>query len=451
MRKKIIPFALAVISALSMISCSNSNSGGEDNGQKNIATNEAIFAKMQANYYWTIPTNINNTLDPKDYFNALLDQKDKYTISGTQYNYSRIYANSNNTSTSKYDIGFEYGINSYQNGMYYVIYYVKAGTDAATQGLKRGHLIESVNGVAINATNKDYLLTQAYNSGNTVVLNVLDPWTSNAAKFTVAPTLRNADYVENPILVSTQLTEKTGTNKIAYIAYNAFVSGNNNTYDDQLNRNISSFAGIGIEYLVLDLRYNANGQAESAQKLGAALVQAASENSPFIYFKARQDKKNVAYNFKPTAGLSFASNLKKIYIIIGKNTGGMSEVFINALQAYRGTDIVLVGEPTQGRNIATGVTSLEDKSYSMTIAIGEWANKDLVTFTSIAPTSGFSVVESAKLEPLGSASEVVLAKILADITGTKSVRSSEFSSVRVLGSSLDAKATDPRLNSLDLN
>lgn len=450
MRKKIVPFVLTLLSTVTFLSCSKSSSG-DDQIEKNKSVNTSIYATMQENYYWTIPTTVNNTLDPKTYFSALLNPDDKYTIDGKNYTYSSLYKTSELSNASPYDIGFEYGANLYNDGIFYVIYYVKPNTNAAQQNFSRGWLIESVNNVAVSVENKDYLLARATATGQPVKLRILEPWTAKTLEFTVNPV---AGYVEDPVYMSTVLTSNTQGNRIGYIVYNAFTSGiknNENLYDDKLASALLGFAnyeGAGIEYLILDLRYNANGLPTSAQKLGDALVKGASANQPFIYIKRRADKTNTPYNFIQSTASALADKLKKIYIITGVNTGGMSEVFINSLKAYSGADVVVVGEATQGRNMATGSTYIDNQSYRMNIVIGEWTNKDLKSYSSIVPD--IKVVEPDKLEPLGSASEAVLSKILSEITGSASFRSSEINTSRVLGSSITNKATDSNLNSINL-
>lgn len=423
MKKKIFPIAFAIIGALSLGSCSSSDSSTPTN----TITNDSIDVVMTRNYYWSIPTDPNKSLEPVTFFNSLLSSEDKYTVDGVERKYSSIYT-AGTTSTS-YDIGFEYSANLYEgNTMLYVIDYVKPETNASINGLKRGFLIKSVNGVEVTASNSKELLPNAIanSGGKSIKMDIANPATNRYTSFSITP---EPNYKENPVYLTETLT--VGANKLGYLVYNAF----NSNYNTQLKTALSEFSNV--DYLVLDLRYNASGNQMPAQVLGSAIVQADSKTDPFIIVDTRSDLNNIELPF--VEGVTQLPAFKKVYVIMSQSTIGISEVFINALKAYQ-NNLVLVGEATPGRNMSVGSNSSSAAPYTMNLVLGKWANKNLVSFSAIKPD--ISVETPSVLQELGSEKEAMLAAIISDINGKSIVRSLQQSSpVKSFGSSSALKAT----------
>lgn len=428
MKKKLFPLALAFASTLFLASCSSDDPAPIQ--PSTTPTNDSIETIMSDNYYWAIPGNANKSLAPVDFFNSLINNEDKYTMNGKEYRYSRIYEASA-TQSASYDIGFEYRANVYEDGqVLYVIDYVKPNTPAANAGLKRGFLIKSVyqNGAYVNvsASNVYDLLPNAVNNsgGAAVKMEIADPSTNLYASFDIVPV---QGYQENPVYYSSILDVNNG--KMGYLVYNMF----NAAYDPQLTAALNTMSTV--DYLVLDLRFNVGGGQTSARKLGNAVVANKQTSDPFMLLLKRDAAQNVVYPFE--AGINPLSNLKKVYVIIGQNTIGIPEVFTNALKPYLADKLTVVGEASQGRNMATTETN-SVKPYIMRLVIGKWADKNGTSFGPIQPD--ISVQEPKILKPLGSEEEAMLAAIIANITGQRTVRSTEDSQIRTLGSSILQKS-----------
>ena len=424
MKKKLFPIAFAIIGALTFASCSSSDDPSTN--PSTTVTNDSIDAVMTRNYYWNIPTNPNTSQDPVAFFNSLLNAEDKYTVDGVERKYSSIYIP--NESTVSYDIGFEYSANLYSgNAMLYVIDYIKPGTNASDNGLKRGFLIKSVNGETVTASNSKTLLPNAIanSGGKAIKMDIANPYTNLYTSFDITPQSR---YDENAVYQKNILN--IGSEKLGYLVYNAFNSKNN----QQLKDSLAEFTNV--DYLVLDLRYNASGNQQPAQILGSAIVQADSKKDPFLVVLRKSGSTNLTYPF--VSDVPQLPAFKKVYVIMSQSTIGISEVFINALKAYQ-NNLVLVGEATPGRNMSVGGNSSSATPYTMNIVLGKWANKNLESFGAIQPT--ISVETPTILEPLGSEKEAMLAAIISNIKGQSAVRSLQPSSVKSFGSSSTQKAT----------
>lgn len=449
MKKKIFTILTVVLGAAFMVSCG----GNDDPDPAPVNTdNQKILTVMQNNYLWPLPANPNLSLDTRTFFGSLLSQNDRYTDGNLTYTYSRISSTSDPVTTS-YDPGFEYAINNYVSGVtYYVILYVKPGTDAGNY-LIRGLYITKVNGVTVTAANASTLLYDAYKGGKKVDLMIRTPELTEEkpANFTAV-----ANYVEAPMHASSVLT--AGTQKVGYIIYNNFSQGANGAYDTGLANRLNEFKNQGVTTLVFDVRYNSGGSAYAVQSLGSALVKNRDTNSAFIQQVFRPDlpKPFIPLNFQDktaggTAIPKLGDQLTKIYIITGQTTAGAPEAFINALKAYRNADIVIVGEKSKGRNIATarttenGATS-SSGNWNLTLAYNYLAdvNKKADYTGGFPPNTVIKEVEVAAtkkvlLGALGTEKEIILSRVLDMISGT--VKSASVLETRSTGVDRELKTS----------
>lgn len=428
MKKKLFTILTIVLGTMFMVSCG----GNDDPDPAPVNTDNAkILTVMQNNYLWPLPANPNLSLDTRTFFGSLLSQNDKYTDGNITYTYSRISSTSDPV-TTVYDAGFEYAINNYVSGVtYYVVLYVKPGTPASSY-LTRGLYITKVGNTTVTAANAATLLPAAYAKGGEIAVSIRTPMIETERVVRFAPA---ANYVEAPMLTSKVLM--AGSKKVGYIVYNNFSQGSNGAYDTSLANKLTEFKSQGVTTLVFDVRYNSGGSVYAVQSLGSALVKARDTNKAFIQQVFRPDlpKPFIPLNFQDKTGggttiPTLGDNLDKIYIITGQTTAGAPEALINALKAYRNADIVLVGEKTKGRNIATarttenGATSTSG-NWNLTLAYNYLAdvNKNYNYTAGFTPSTVIKEVEVAAtnkilLGELGTEQEVILSRVLAMISGT---------------------------------
>lgn len=454
MKKRLFTILTIVLGTMFMVSCG----GNDDPDPAPVnADNQKILTVMQNNYLWPLPANPNLTLDTRAFFGSLLSQNDRYTdvnASGNTitYTYSRISSTSDPV-TTVYDAGFEYAINNYVSGVtYYVVLYVKPGTGASNY-LTRGLYITKVNGTTVTSANAATLLPAAYAKGGDIELSIRTPMieTERVVKFAPA-----ANYVEAPLLTSSILNE--GGKKVGYIIYNNFSQGANGAYDTALANKLTQFNDNGVTTLVFDVRYNSGGSVYAVQSLGSALVKARDTSKAFIQQIFRPDlpKPVIPLNFQDkTAGGTvipkLGDKLDKIYIITGQTTAGAPEALINALKAYRGAEIILVGEKTKGRNIATARTTENggastSGNWNLTLAYNYLAdvNKGYNYTAGFTPNTVIKEVEVAAqkkilLGELGTKEEVILSQVLGMISGT--VKSASVLETRSISSDRELRTS----------
>lgn len=458
MKKRLFTILSIVLGVASMMSCASDNSNPSS---VDTSVNQEILGVMQNNYLWT-PNNVAVNQEAPAFFSSLLNPNDKYKDGNNTYTYSSI-SNIGEATGVSYDPGFEYAINKYEGGLtYYVIYYVKQGTDAANY-LGRGMYITKVNNEAVSAANAATLLEEAYSKGGDMKLTILTPMILEEKTFTIKP---QANYKENPLLVANANVVPTAGKKIAYIAYNHFSSGENGAYDNALANKLAEFKDATV--LVIDLRYNAGGGMTTASVLGSALVKNRDTSKPFMYEVRRGDlNKDVAYNYldKTVGGVDIpklGDKLNTVYIITGQNTTGVTAGFVNAMKIAR-PDVIVYGEKTKGQNILTG-TIIVDNQWFLVIAksyIAD-ANKQYGYTEGINPGVVVQEVQenaslkNTMLAPLGSKDEIILARILTaeGVSVTKSTNlfdTEGAASTRAIRSSLSDKARKYNVVELDAN
>lgn len=275
---------------------------------------------------------------PEDLFEYLRSPQDRF--SALFPDYTVIENALNGVSLSN---GMEFGLVYYpdnSNNVFGYVRYVLPNTDAQEQGIKRGDLFTSVNGVQLNANNYNDLLSVAsYSIGLA---------TYDGANFipTEEVALTKMQYNENPVYKATTLD--VNGQKVGYLMYNAFITD----YDKQLNNAFAKFKADGVTNLVLDLRYNGGGSVQTATDLASMIT---GQFNGQVFYKEfwnadRQDDyaKNGLFDDKISDGSTINSlNLSSVYILTTKGTASASELVLNGLKPY--IDAVQVGDTTTGK------------------------------------------------------------------------------------------------------
>ena len=349
--------------------------------------------------------------------------------------------------------GMEFGLVRYptnpQNVFGYVRY-VLPNTSAENENVERGMIFNAVDNVQLTDQNFGSLL---FGSNTTYTINLAmynDNGTPETSDDTIDPiedeiTLTKTPYTENPILLHKVIEE--GNSKIGYLMYNGFRIGDSNL--TELNNVFAEFSSEGISDLVLDLRYNGGGSVSTAIWLSSMItgqftgeimfeenwnseIQAFfdSENPELTINRFEDEMIKTDTNGNITFQESINSlGLNKLYVISTGSTASSSELVINSLDPY--IDIVQIGTSTVGKPQASRTIYDSDDlgreganpahTYAMQPLIYEAANAAGVSnyYDGLGPTQGFFQPEQyGNLGVLGNTSEPLLARAIADITGT---------------------------------
>ena len=318
-----------------------------------------------------------------------------------------------------------------RNGMFYVrVGLVLNGSNADIAGVRRNMVISGVDGTTLTQQNANSLLSQ-----NTLTLNLADyndNGTEDINDDIVTPngqsiTVTREEFTDNPVHRVEVIEQSNET--IGYIMYNSF----RDNFETELNQAFGQLAAANVEHLVLDLRYNGGGAIVTAARLASMITgQFNGEVFSNAIFGPNRQEDNRTFNFVNTitggAGIN-SLNLDKVYVLTTGGSASASELIINSLKAYTELEVVQIGTNTTGKTTinrllfdspdfgTSQVTSAH--TYALFPLIGDSLDKNgnPVPPTGLVPDILLEE-SSANLGTLGDPEEPLLAKAIADITGS---------------------------------
>ncbi|MFM8744578.1 MAG: S41 family peptidase, partial [Cytophagales bacterium] len=241
--------------------------------------------------------------------------------------------------------------------------YIKKQSPAEQAGLKRGDLIDQINGTQLTASNYQTLLQQI-SSNHSITYRPYD-YSSNTVGAAKSISLTTVEYAENPNFLDKVIT--VNNRKIGYYVYNLFSTGptaSSTQYNNEMDAVFDRFKAAGITDLVVDLRFNSGG-AETATVNLASLIGKGVDNTKV--FAKRQYNANLTQQIlnDPSLGASFLSTKftnksqnvgsllrnNRVYILTGPRTASASELLINGLKPFM--DVYLIGSTTFGKNVGS--------------------------------------------------------------------------------------------------
>lgn len=319
--------------------------------------------------------------------------------------------------------GMEYGLvyNPDNSGKVFgYIRYILPNSEAESKGLKRGDLFTKVNGIQLNESNYQSLLSS---ENYTIELAVYEnnEFVSTGEQIN----LTKVQYDKNPVFIHKTLD--VNGQKIGYLFYTNFTG----RYENELNQAFAQFQSDGITDLVVDLRYNGGGSVETAVSLASMIT---GQFTGQILYKEiwNSDRQSMyasdgLFKQRLSSGAAINSlNLDKVYFLTTKNTASASELVINSLTPY--IQKIQIGDATTGKFQASFLmydspdfgrhrASLSH-TYAMLPLVFKIANKNGFTdFHSGLEPDVFLKENFFHLGILGNIDEPLLAAAIREITG----------------------------------
>ncbi len=422
--------------------------------------NDFIWKGMNSWYNWqTNVPNLANTKDddrdayytylnsystPENMFNSLLFQE------GTTDRFSWIvddYVELNNSflGTSK-SFGFRLQAVRLANKVDIIFYvrYVAPNSPASNAGIKRGDIINALDGVVLKDSNYEATVGKLSNETVTVTIvsengGILTPIANKT--ITVAVILS-----EDPVYFKKVFNDINGK-KVGYLVYNGFKSN----FNDELNAAFIYFKSEGINELILDLRLNGGGSVATSAYL-ASMITASAGTDTFakLNFNAKHSNENGSYTFQNTLNvyddkgiktgtetINRLTGISRLYVLASSSTASASEMIINGLKPFM--LVKVIGTTTYGKNVGSITlydapsSDYTDESsansahkYAMQPIVFQIYNKN----NQSDYTQGFApdiLVEEFKfwsnILPFGDENEVVLKAALNDIRGVSAKES----------------------------
>lgn len=228
-----------------------------------------------------------------------------------------------------------------EKGNYWILFVYKS-SDLYSAGVRRGWRILKVNGTTIPvlANLSDYM------SETTDMFLFLKPDGS-----TVEITSTRKLITINSVLHADTL--HIDGRIVGHIVFNSFIK----PAIAELDNIFGSFKSLGVQELILDMRYNRGGQMNVAQKL-ASLI-AGSSNSGEVFVKYMYNDKQGDTNSDVLLKSETNSlNLSELIVLTSGSTASASEAVINGLKPYM--TVTTIGSPTYGKPVGMNVWRYAD-------------------------------------------------------------------------------------------
>jgi C-terminal processing protease CtpA/Prc len=328
-------------------------------------------------------------------------------------------------------------INSNGDVILYVRY-VSNNSPAFDAGIKRGDIINAIDGVVL--TENNYNNTVSKLSNDTVTLSFVSE--NNGTLTSVGDkTITAVEVSDNPVYLS-KIFDNINGRKVGYLVYNGFRS----SYNDELNTAFADFKAAGVNEFILDLRLNGGGSVATSSYLASMIDGTTTTDDKFadLKFNSKHTNENSTYTFQDTQNdfdatgtktgeeiINRLSSINRLYVLTSHSTASASEMIINGLKPY--IPVKVIGTTTYGKNVGS-ITLYDSPSSDYTSQSSANANHKnamqpivFQIFNKLGKsnyTQGFTpdieVVEYQfwnNILPFGDENEVVLKAALDDIRG----------------------------------
>jgi C-terminal peptidase prc len=227
-----------------------------------------------------------------------------------------------------------------------IVIQVRIDSPADRAGLKRGDIILSVNGI-------DATVEEIKKAGREIdVLSSFQIYRASISEI-LEINIRSEEYTFKVTKASTMTSENNET--IGYMYFDSFTA----SATAEINQAFDYFQQQGIKKLVIDLRYNGGGSVTTTSILLDKLIRDRDDEIQFtMKWNDKNQDKNEISRFE-TDDNSIA--LEQIIFLTTKMTASASEIAINAMRAYLGDEVVLIGTKTHGKPV--GMAGRTDGEY----------------------------------------------------------------------------------------
>ncbi|NMM47475.1 S41 family peptidase [Marinigracilibium pacificum] len=375
--KRISLKALMIALVIFSVSCKdegpNPGGGGGSTGPDNPIS-KWVYETMDEVYYWEsfIPSAVDLSKSPETVFTSIKYSGDRFSVLVDDYE-----GLINSLEGVSKEAGYEFQLlraSQDTDDVVALVLYVKEGSPADIEGMRRGDAISAINGTSITTNNYRDLLPELAET-HTISYRRFD---EQQDKYVDQPDLTLTTQVisENPVFLDSVYT-LANNEKLGYFVYNFFSPGPGSTdeYDQGMKGVFGKFKSEGIQHLVLDLRYNSGGSISSAQLL-ASLIAPGVTTTDILYKNVwnnlYQDYISGLENGDDILNgkfLNVSNNIgsqltnQTLYVLVGERTASASELIINGLRPYM--NVVIIGETTVGKNVGSIPIEDDNSTYGM--------------------------------------------------------------------------------------
>ena len=434
-------FWLLVVCCISTIFVSCEKEETDENEKPVTGTtlkvNNFIYEDVKDYYLWTSTINWHN-FDPKyEQDSYIFFDKLKYK---TEDQWSMLTDDAqdfrgmlNGVSTS---FGYEliWGRFFNSTARYAIVLYVYPESPAEKAGLKRGDFLVSIHGNK-EITDANYM--DLYNAPSITLGKALLSDDGDLIPDNNSVSMDAVTMYEDPVIKDTVIVN--GTHKIGYLCYTSYTRDS----EKRLQEVFAGFKAQGVSDVVLDLRYNGGGYAETSRVLSSILAPESAVKQKDIFLTQSWNDVLMAY-FKKEGedineyfrdNLSVNMNLNRLYVLTLRFTASASEATMIGLKPYM--DVIQIGEATRGKYFGglllspkvydsrrnAWIADKEIENWLLYLMVYRYANKTGDTSFSGGLIPDFLIKEDYNymLLPLGDERDPLFGKAIELITG-ESVR-----------------------------
>jgi len=429
--KNIVLLVIALIVLAAIPACEKEPDNESDLPKETLILNNWIWEGMNEVYLWEayIPDiNWREEADPEAFFYKLLFEEDRNSWIVDDYEELAAMFDGVETATGMSADPVLYT----ENQVIYFVEYVTPGSPAANSGIMRGDIIYTIDGQLLTKDNyRDLYYQTTANFG-------FADWDGNAmVPNNTEISLTAIELNQNPVVYD-EVIDYQGQ-KIGYLVYTQFTTGQQGEWLTELNEVLGDFKSAGVSDVVLDLRYNPGGSLDLSAYLAASLAPVAAMEDSAVFvnlvwndlynnYWAGADLDNdgaadgvESYQLRirlPQSNLNL--NLPTVYFLTTEGTASASESLMSGLYPYM--SVVQIGTTTYGKCYASiTVDDWEEPkrhNWAMQPIVIKYSNAAGFTdfVDGIAPDHQ---VEDNLLyaKPFGSLEDPLLAKALEEITG----------------------------------
>lgn len=296
------------------------------------------------------------------------------------------------------------------------------GAPALAAGIDRGDEIVAIGTSTANLRSVSDIIASEGTAG---VTDALGPTTAGVTRTLQLTgqggartlTVTKADFSLTPISsrYGARILTVNGR-QIGYLNMRTFIS----SADQQLRDSFASFRAAGVTDFIIDLRYNGGGLVSTAELFGDLLGRNRSTNDIFSQtrFHPEKSSNDSIHRFAPTP--QSVAPMRIAFIGTG-STASASELVINGMIPYLGTNMALVGSNTFGKpvgQIAIDRTACDDRIRVVAFGTGN-ATNNINYFNGLAGSVANSCRAADDVTlPLGDVREASVAQAAGFLTGT---------------------------------
>ncbi|MEQ1726527.1 MAG: S41 family peptidase, partial [Sphingopyxis sp.] len=296
------------------------------------------------------------------------------------------------------------------------------GAPALAAGIDRGTEILAIGTTAADLRTVDAIILAEGTAG---VTNALGPSTAGTVRVlrvtdaggTRDLTVTKADYSLTPVSsrYGSRILDLGGGRRVGYLNLRTFIS----SADQQLRNAYASFRAAGISEFIVDLRYNGGGLVSTANLFGDLLGGGRRTSDIFSQTRFRPEKasNDDTHFFAP--GTQSVTPVKIAFIGTG-STASASELVINGMIPFLGSNMALVGGNTYGKpvgQIALDRTACDDRLRVIAFATGN-ASNNTAYYTGLAGSVANTCRAADDVTlPLGDVREASVASAIDFLSG----------------------------------